>query len=343
VDPVPSSPVPGGLKRKRSVPSSPGPVLPSVLGLWERPSTPEAHHEPHLGSPVAPEWSPITPKPLAPPVSLSRPAAQQQQQQQSLGGPQSDPRTKPAVTPVGIPTTTAGADLGVMTHAPSGQASMSGLVIPRESSSAGSQLTTQRKPFAGSDTLEEVNRLLVREGFPEFDKMSNDYVIRHYGACSDVGHSLGAFLAEWREQLRYRLRADRAIATGTDGCQTSITTRIAKRKWCGVPGCTREKAISICMHRHRYAAILAEPAENAWMGFVYMDKTAPRVRMFDASHMCSTETPNHCIRSGHVLLESHSLNTERTPHQTGTNNAGICHHTPPCLGERVKLPAVPKV
>lgn len=97
------------------------------------------------------------------------------------------------------------------------------------------------------------------------------------------------------------------------------------------------------MHRHRYAAILAEPAENAWMGFVYMGKTAPRVRMFDASHMCSTETPNHCIRSGHVLLESHSLNTERTPHQTGTNNAGICHHTPPCLGERVKLPAVPKV
>jgi hypothetical protein len=38
-----------------------------------------------------------------------------------------------------------------------------------------------------------------------------------------------------------------------------------------------------------------------------------RVRMFDASHMCATATPNHCIRSGHLLSESHSLNTERTP------------------------------
>jgi hypothetical protein len=77
-----------------------------------------------------------------------------------------------------------------MTHAPFGQASTSGLVIPQVSRRAGSQ----QKPFRGSDSLEEVNWLLVREGLPEFDKISNDYVIRHYGACSDVGHSLRAFL-----------------------------------------------------------------------------------------------------------------------------------------------------
>jgi hypothetical protein len=73
---------------------------------------------------------------------------------------------------------------------------MSGLVIPRESSKAGSQLTAQRKPFAGSDTLERVNQTLVDQGFPEFDKMSNGGVIRHYGECSTEGHAMKILLQD---------------------------------------------------------------------------------------------------------------------------------------------------
>jgi hypothetical protein len=342
---LPSAPSPPGLGSGLPVVRLPGMPL-------KRPQSPEAHYEPHVGSSPAPSPRPLKKRKLSG-SSLELEAARglasrlcvvrdilssrmkaARNLSAHMGGPQFDQRTKPVVTPVGIPTTTAGVDLGVMTHAPSGQASMSGLVIPRASSNAGSQ----QKPFRSSDSLEEVNRVLVREGFLEFDKMSNQEVIRRYGVCSAIGHQLRLFCSA-REGLRASLDSDRTIATttGADGCQNA-TTQISyqKRRKCTEPGC--QKIVNINIKGHRLSALLAEPVQNAWMGFLFADKTSPRSRLFHGSHTCSTASPNHCMREEHVFLETLLLNSERSPHQTGANNAGICYHNPPCLGEKVKRP-----
>jgi hypothetical protein len=117
-------------------------------------------------------------------------------QRQSLGGPRSDQRVMLEVTPTENPTTAEDADVGGGILRLFGQAETSGLVIPGPSRHAGSQLTLQQKPFAGSDTLEHVNRILVDNGFGTFDTMSNAGVIAHYKPCSN-GPSINIINPAW--------------------------------------------------------------------------------------------------------------------------------------------------
>lgn len=118
------------------------------------------------------------------------------------------------------PTTAEDADLGVVSHVPFGHdAGASGLVIPHATTHAGSQSI---KPFAGSDTLGYVNRMLVGEGFETFDKMSNEKVIAHYGKCSAEGHQLAMILEPGvLDGVRVKIDRKRALAavSGADGCQ----------------------------------------------------------------------------------------------------------------------------
>jgi hypothetical protein len=248
----------------------------------------------------------------------------------ALGGPQFDLKTKPAVTPARSLTTTAGADLGVMTPRPSGQASTSGLVIPQASRHAGSQ-STQQKPFRGSDTLERVNQTLVDQGFPEFDKMSNEEVIRHYGECSAEGHAMVVLLQDgvldgMRATLGLAQR--NAVVSGPNGCLDVAVCKITAKCWGTCPTC--KKAPRFTAKRHRVVAMLNEPPENLWMAFVYLDKSSKRSRMFDASHRCCAATSNYCIRPEHVFLETTKTNGDRSQHQRGNE---VCDHADlPCIG-----------
>jgi hypothetical protein len=212
---------------------------------------------------------------------------------------------------------------------PFGQAGASGLVIPNASRHAGSQLTT--KPFAGSDTLERVNKALVDQGFPEFNYVSNEYVIRHYGECSTEGHAMlgllrDGILDEWRASVQLAQRD--AVVSGPDGCLDVEVRTFATKSIPVCPTCNKKPA-GIAIVRHRVVAMLHEPPENLWMMFVYLDKTSPKTRMFEASHRCCIKSPNTCIRPEHVFLETVKTNGERTQHQRGNK---VCDHADlPCL------------
>lgn len=205
-----------------------------------------------------------------------------------------------------------------------GQAGLSGLGNPHASSNA------------GSDTLERVNQTLVDQGFPEFDKISNEYVIRHYGECSTEGHTMSGLLRDGiLDELRASLtRGQRdAVVSGPDRC---LDVEVRKRTCKVSPVCPtcNNKRPEFAMVRHRVVAMLNEPPENLWMAFVYLDKTSPKTRMFDASHRCCTKYPNYCIRPEHVFPETNKTNNDRSQHQRGNQ---VCDHADlPCLSVKLK-------
>jgi hypothetical protein len=244
-----------------------------------------------------------------------------------LGGPQSDQRKTLEAIPARNPTTAEDADVrGVVPPRLSGQASASGLGIPRASSNAGPQV----KLFAGSDSLERVNRTLTDEGFLEFRYMSNEYVIRHYGECSAEGHAIvglmqDGILAELRASLGAYQRD--AVVSGAIGCLNVDVRKFMKKFGGTCPRCDKPRRYLAA--RHRVAAMLNEPPENLWMAFVYLDKTSKKTRMFDASHRCCTASSNFCIHSEHAYLETKKTNDDRSKHQRGHE---VCDHADlPCL------------
>lgn len=228
------------------------------------------------------------------------------------------------------PTTAEDPDVGrVVSSRLSGQASVSGLGIPHASSNAGPQSTLQQKPFAGSDTLEYVNEVLVREGFGTFDTMSNESVIAKYKPCSNIGHQLSILtrpgvLAGLRARPGTARRA--ATASGADGClDADVDAVIGKSAKC--EHC--KKRYNFNRSTHRWTALLNEPDENAWMAFICLDVTSPTSRMFPASHRCHTRILNNCINSEHVFLETVQTNADRDKHHRVCEP---CNHDRPCLG-----------
>jgi predicted RNA-binding Zn-ribbon protein involved in translation (DUF1610 family) len=264
--------------------------------------------------------------------------AWQQQHQQSLGGPQSDLRKKSMATPTKNPTTAEDADVsGVMTPRLFGHdAGASGPGIPHASRHAGPL-------YAGGDSIEEMNRVLAKEGYPTFDQISNESVRAHYNRkagseCSPEAHDLD-FLTSLsiRESFRAEFASmERELpASGIYSCKFQTNTGNVQRAFT-CPRCG-DNLRGRQWHRTRIVAILNEPIENAWMGVVKRDVTKPNARgnvtIFEGSHRCHHKV-DRCIVAEHIYLETHDQNCRRSQHHKGNL---ICTDEKPCFGPKVKF------
>jgi hypothetical protein len=215
-----------------------------------------------------------------------------------------------------------------MTHAPSGQAGMSGLVTPRASRHAGSNGTS---PF-GDMTIGEVNGILSLHGFDTFDRMSNESFLRKEG-CSSAGHQLRHFLENYRslkDRYEYKLAHGTNRTSRHDECRlvsesSKVSLSGSECKHCG-------KETSHHMPLHRLSAGLQEPKENAWMLFVN-ERDSANARVFHASHVCKHPTRYRCVTAGHVFLETMNQNSLRKSHHNG--NSSCTHDIIPCVGPDV--------
>jgi hypothetical protein len=244
-------------------------------------------------------------------------------ERQKVRGPPDDPQTKLVATPARSQGTTGDADVGVVTHGLFGQAGASGLVNPRASSTA------------GSDSEQDLDRLLISEGFRPFRQMTNDYVEEVYGVCSRTSHLVRMYE---NPELRIAMRAKLDFAMGEVdeemGCIPMTGNRMTLTYNCKKRGCTRRKT-QLHLDLNRVLAILNEPPQHAWMGAITHKLSSPTypLVMFHGSGMCNKfQGGRHCIHQEHVFLETIRQNMRRKGHHYGDHT---CDCEPRCLGALV--------